>query len=117
MLDRPHGAAQPDRRPEPVRRPAATRWSPPATRQDGRHANPPVTSVTAAAARTSAATPWVTTTRETNAASAAGEPRQPATASASDAPGGAEAARPATAAAHRATSLTVVTAPPRGSRS
>ena len=42
----------------------ATRWFPPATRQDGRRPNPAVTSLTAAAASTPARTPLVASTRD-----------------------------------------------------
>ena len=89
------------------RRPArcrATSWLPPATRQHGRRVNPPVTSVTAAAARSVAGTPWVTSIRDTYAARAAGEPGQLARTSDRGVPGRAEAAAPATTAAHCAIS-------------
>ena len=55
------------RRTEAPRRAAssrATRWLPPATRQDGRRPNPAVTSLTADAASTPALTPLVASTRD-----------------------------------------------------
>ena len=93
----------------------ASRWLPPGTRQHGRGPNPPVTSLTAAAARTSALTPLVTSTRDRYAASA-GEAGQPATTWASEVPGAATAAAAATSAAQRATSSGAAAAPPRYSR-